>query len=69
MEEEKLLEKAKQIAQIVAGMQWFEWRKIAAAIEQEYSQESNRVQLNDAREIEKTIRMLGFGLFSKDLDT
>ncbi|GEM_PF-5066933 len=48
-------EAAHKIAEAVEGLKYHEWRKIAAAIEKEYSSALSRTELRSAKELEKAI--------------
>lgn len=46
-----------EISNIVSKLKYYEWRKIAFAIEKKYSSEQVKVQLANAEEIRKAIQI------------
>lgn len=49
-------DKVKAIAELVAGLKFYEWSRIRTAIDKKFSSAANRVELSDAEEIAKAIQ-------------
>lgn len=49
--------KIQAISEIVTGLKFYEWSRIKVAIDKKFSSASNRVELSDAEEIARAIRL------------
>ena len=50
-------DKFKAIAELMVGLKFYEWSRIRTAIDKKFSSAANRVELSDAEEVEKAIRL------------
>lgn len=57
MEKKELYDRIRAMSGLVAGLKYYEWSRIRAAIDKKFSSASNRVELSDAEEIERAIQM------------
>ena len=54
----KLDDRIRAMSGLVAGLKYYEWSRIRAAIDKKFSSASNRVELSDAEEIERLLPFL-----------
>lgn len=53
----ELEDKIKAMSELVVGLKYYEWSRIKTAIDKKFSSASNKIELSDAEEIVRAIKM------------